>query len=264
MALAIPVGTVLTNMTTGDNYRLEATIGQGGFGTIFAASPADGRPLHDGVPFCVKVGLDADVWHGEAFYAGLLKGSTSVVRQLDAFPTFIPVRGGQRLGFAIFMEYIPGGSVADHFGLGAEPWGEEQVLRKTKVLLRTLDLLHERGVSHRDITPMNVFVGNRKALKLGDFGIAKTGLIRSGVRADVANWAFAPNDLQAFWRPADDVFQVGLLMATLASGELQDNTMGKVAVNRFTTKGPLRDAIKAAISVKSQRPQSAAELVRLL
>ena len=39
MALAIPVGTVLTNMTTGDNYRLEATIGQGGFGTIFAASP---------------------------------------------------------------------------------------------------------------------------------------------------------------------------------------------------------------------------------
>lgn len=237
MVASIPLGTVLTNMTTGDNYRLVDKVGQGGFGVVYSATSADGRSIHGDVEFCLKVGFDADVWHGEAFYAGLLKGSTSVVRQLDAFPTFIPIRGGQRLGFAIVMEYVPGGSVADHFTRGFDAWTEQQVLKKTKVLLKTLDLLHERGVSHRDITPMNVFVGNRKALKLGDFGIAKTGLIRSGVRADVANWAFAPNDIQAFWRPADDVFQVGLLMATLAAGAVQDNTMGKVAVNRFTAKG---------------------------
>jgi serine/threonine protein kinase len=62
------------------------------------------------------------------------------------------------------------------------------------------------GVSHRDVTPGNVYVASRAVLKLGDFGITKAGFKKSGVRADVAAWPYAPSDIGAFWRPADDVY----------------------------------------------------------
>ena len=54
-------------------------------------------------------------------------------------------------------------------------------------------------------------------------------------------------------------------MITLLSGEETGNTVRKVDVNPLTSRGyGLREAIKKAISVKSQRPQTAAELVQLL
>jgi len=120
------------------------------------------------------------------------------------------------------------------------------------------------GVSHRDITPPNVFVGNLKVLKLGDFGITKAQLKPSGVHADMLNEAFAPRDLGTWWRPADDVYQVGLLMATLVSGREFYTGVSKPEINQITIKGKLRDAIKAALSVKSQRPQTAATLASML
>jgi len=121
------------------------------------------------------------------------------------------------------------------------------------------------GAAHRDITPNNVYVANRAVLKLGDFGITKTRLKRSGVPADLANWSYAPRDLGAYWRTADDVYKVGLLMLTLHSGEEVTNSVGAVAVNPLTTRGyGLREAIKKAISVKAQRPQTATDLAQLL
>ena len=108
-------------------------------------------------------------------------------------------------------------------------------------------------------------MANRAVLKLGDFGITKAGFKKMGVRADAAAWHYAPSDIGAFWRPADDVYQVGLLMITLLSGEETGNTVRKVDVNQLTTRGyGLREAIKAAISVKSQRPQTARDLSQLL
>ena len=43
-------------------------------------------------------------------------------------------------------------------------------------VLGPLTIMHRIGTPHRDITPANVYIGNRCALKLGDFGVAKTAL----------------------------------------------------------------------------------------
>jgi hypothetical protein len=80
-------------------------------------------------------------------------------------------------------------------------------------------------------------------LKLADFGITKAGFKKSGVRADAAAWRFAPSDIGAFWRPADDVYQVGLLMLTLLAGEEVDNTVGRVDVNQSSRGYGLLQAI---------------------
>ncbi len=101
-------------------------------------------------------------------------------------------------------------------------------------------------------------------LKLGDFGITRARLHFSGVHADVLNQAFEPRGLGTWWSPADDVYQVGLLMASLLAGEEIYGGIRKPQVNQLTERGPLRDAIKAAIGIKSQRPSTAAELAGLL
>lgn len=109
------------------------------------------------------------------------------------------------------------------------------------------------NVAHRDITPGNVFVGDRAALLLGDYGITQAALLYRGVRADSYTPAFKPPDLKAFWDRRDDIYQIGLLAATLLTGEVQLAGIKKPEVNGFTTKGGLREVIKCALSVKSQR-----------
>ena len=261
----LPLGTVVEDEVNGVAYRLTHHLGQGGFGTAYRAVELNDRggERRDS-DCCIKLSLHADAWHGEVYFAGLLKDVGHVVQMRSAFPTRVRLGRKTRLAFAIRMEYVEGGTVRDLSRKGDVPWTEAQVGHRVRQLLKPLALLHSMGVSHRDVTPPNVFVGSRKVLKLGDFGITKAQLHPSGVHADYLNEAFAPPDLGTWWRPADDVYQVGLLMATLLAGFEVYGGIGKVDVNRLTHRGPLRDAIKAAISVKSQRPQNATDMLDLL
>lgn len=261
----LPIGTVIDNQVSGTAYRIHAFLGQGGFGAAYGGFHIDEDGDEFGEPVCLKFTVDADVWHGEAFFAGLLRGNNNVVQQRDAFPTMIVDGRGTRMVFVIEMDYVDTGTVSDACSDGRLPWPEDRVVRKIRGLLQPLSLLHNIGASHRDITPGNVYVGNRAVLKLGDFGITKAGFKKMGVRADAMAPYYAPSDIGAFWRPADDVYQVGLLMMTLLAGEETGNTARKVDVNQLTSRAfGLREAIKKAISVKSQRPQTAAELIDLL
>ena len=180
-----------------------------------------------------------------------------MVRMNSAFPAEVRQGRSTRMAFVIDMEYVAGRTVRDQLDAATAPWTELQIAFRVRQLLKPLTTLHSMGVSHRDITPPNVFVGSQKVLKLGDFGISKAQLHPSGVHADVFNAAFAPKDVGTWWAPADDVFQVGLLLASLAAGEEVYWDLGKVAVNGFTNRGPLRSVIKTATSVKSQRPKDA-------
>lgn len=261
----LPRGTVVDNQVGGTTYRIRTFLGEGGFGAAYVAFRLDEDGEEYGEPVCLKVTSNADAWHGEAFFAGLLRESNYVVKQHDAFPTMLVDGRGSRMVFVTEMEFLESGTVQDACWDGRLPWPEDRVARKVRGLLQPLSLLHNMGASHRDITPGNVYVANRAVLKLGDFGITKAGLKKSGVRADLATWRFAPSDIGAFWRPADDVYQVGLLMLTLLAGEEVTNTVRKVDVNQLTSRHfGLRDAIKAAISPKSQRPQTASGLVQVL
>lgn len=261
----VTLGTVIEDTVHGVSYRLFDRLGSGGFGDAYLACEVDSDddPI-PGTECCLKLSIHDDEWHGEVYFSNLLRGQAHVVQMLSAFPAEARVQGKKRVVFAIQMEYIQDGTVRDLVMNDELPWTEEQIRRRVRLLLEPLAVLHDRGISHRDVTPANVFVAPRKVLKLGDFGITKAQLKVSGVHADALNPYFAPRDLGTFWRPADDVYQAGLLMATLASGELMGTEMGKVAVNQFTTKGKLRDAIKAAISPKSQRPQTARDMIKLL
>jgi hypothetical protein len=64
----------------------------------------------------------------------------------------------------------------------------------------------------------NVFIGNRKSLCLGDFGIAQHGLRGRGAPANVFAPRFVAKSLlrnRQEWLPSDDVYQLGLLGLSL-------------------------------------------------
>ncbi|CAG8794156.1 569_t:CDS:10, partial [Dentiscutata erythropus] len=74
--------------------------------------------------------------------------------------------------FNIFLEYVPGGSVAtmlNNYG----PLEEPLIRSFVRQILQGLNYLHEKDIIHRDIKGANVLVDNKGIIKISDFGISK-------------------------------------------------------------------------------------------
>ena len=72
--------------------------------------------------------------------------------------------------FCIFMEYVPGGSIATllrRFGV----FNEAVARRYTTQILAGLHYLHAHRIVHRDIKGGNILVDNTGIVKLADFGV---------------------------------------------------------------------------------------------
>lgn len=246
-------------------YQIRSVLGQGGFGTAFEVVRTADAAVAE--PSCLKVTDDARSWHGEAYFGEFLKGSRRAVQQIDAFPFQWTVsRQRVRMLYAIESEYITTGTVYDAVRAGTLKWPPARVGREIRLLLETVDQLHINGTWHRDITPKNVFVGPRGALKIGDFGIARMRKLRSGVIVDAYSPAFKPPHVGKYWQASDDVYQVGLLALTLLSGTVMTNDVKKPIVNQLVQKDDvLRDVIKKAISSnRRDRYQHAEEMAMSL
>ncbi|MBY6540046.1 protein kinase [Rhodococcus sp. BP-349] len=251
--------TVLAN-AEGQRYRIVREIGAGGFGRVYLAHRLFGAEDQQAV--AVKVCSTPRDWHGEAFYGELLARERGVVRVLDSFAH--PV-GKSRIGYVLVSELMSEGTVADRVEDSDGPlWSESRVRSRISALLILLAKMHEAGITHRDIKPSNVYVRNG-ALVLGDFGISKMTL---GVqRSEVDAWtpAFSPRDVGDgfLWGPAVDVFQVGLLTATLLTGTVWQ-TDDLAGLRHSQIADDLMCWIWHTTSPKARRYQSAREAAHAL
>lgn len=205
---------------TGTPYVVSELIGEGGYGETYIGHQlsVDG---HRERPVAIKVCQSLEDWHGEAYFGRLLQGDPRVVELLDAFVTATGRGQRQRRRHVLVLEYMEQGTVWDAIEKGGLRWSEAKVRSEIRALLKVLRRMHGVWIIHRDIKPDNVFLREGR-LVLGDFGITKLALDRKGSDASRFQPDFAPRDLasSAMWGPAEDIFQVGLLAATLLSGEI--------------------------------------------
>ncbi|KAI8885393.1 Pkinase-domain-containing protein [Backusella circina FSU 941] len=132
--------------------------------------------------------------------------------------------------FSIFLEYVPGGSVA---GLLASYGAFQETLVKSFVrqILKGLNYLHGKDIVHRDIKGANVLVDNKGGVKITDFGISKKveeDIILQGQAASAAHrpslqgsiyWMAPEVVKQTHYTRKADIWSLGCMVVEMFTGD---------------------------------------------
>jgi serine/threonine protein kinase len=258
-------GTVIHSPVTEHRYRVAELLGQGGFGSAYRAHRLDARdrPVEE---LCLKATLDPQGWHREAYFGELLRPCDRAIRMYESFPLF-PPKKGQDVCYCLIFELAESGTIRDYLDATRRPWSPKRATQEIVALLKLLDQLHGTGALHRDITPMNVFVCGNRRLKLGDFGIARHVLAGEQATASVFNPWFVSVKMargaQRYWLAADDVYQMGQLLAMLLRGD-PDELTTEQDLKHLSCDDDLKGVIARAIGPRKSRFENASEMLRAL
>jgi serine/threonine protein kinase len=251
-------GAIVKSPVTARRYRLDQRIGAGGYGQAFAATELGGRRRE----VCFKHTRDPKSWQRESYFGELLFGHRRTIQLYDAFA----IAAGRGVRYCLVLELARHGCVTDYFARGGAAYAPERAAREIAGLLRALDALHRMRATHRDVTPLNVFVCDRGLLKLGDFGVARHEVAGLPAREEAFNEDFVTSGMadaeRGAWTPADDVYQVGQLFAMLVLGRPKRVTLA--SVRRLRLPPQLEAVIRCAIGPRTRRYADAAEMMRAL
>eukprot|EP01130_Rhizamoeba_saxonica_P014269 TRINITY_DN6222_c0_g1_i1.p1 TRINITY_DN6222_c0_g1~~TRINITY_DN6222_c0_g1_i1.p1 ORF type:complete len:728 (-),score=178.16 TRINITY_DN6222_c0_g1_i1:73-2256(-) len=105
----------------------------------------------------------------------MFRKEIEIMRNLDSHPNIVKYLGYsfEPKHIYIFMEYIPGGSLASLMSKYG-PLSEHVVCVYSKQILEGLEFLHLNKIVHRDIKGGNILVDTSGTIKLADFGCSKT------------------------------------------------------------------------------------------
>ncbi|HMC42313.1 MAG TPA: hypothetical protein VKI20_04820 [Acidimicrobiales bacterium] len=243
-------------------YVVSNPLGHGGFAQAFSGWQLDrsGR-LRRRV--CIKVTPDATSWHGESYFGQLLLSDPRVVGLLDSFPQLSRTGTELRTRYVLVFE-LERETVQAWFGRGGTAWTETGARRELVGLLGVLRKLHGMGATHRDITPDNIYVADRRRLKLGDFGIAKHGLGGAPIHATAFAMEFVSPSLRSYqrsrWYPSDDLYQLGLLAVTLLRGEVTSRVTAR-EIKRLSLHPDLEHVLIRATGPRRNRFDDASQML---
>ncbi len=150
-----------------------ALIGQGSFGSVFLALHAVTGELMAVKQVEVPSNSNSTMDKRKQSMVAALKREIDLLRDLQ-HENIVQYLGSNSDNehFNIFLEYVPGGSVAamlNSYGQLQEPL----IRNFVRQILAGLSYLHGRDIIHRDIKGANVLVDNKGNIKISDFGISK-------------------------------------------------------------------------------------------
>jgi mitogen-activated protein kinase kinase kinase 17/18 len=196
-------------MAASGRWRRLRTLGRGASGAVVSlASDAASGEL-----FAVK--------SAGASGAATLRREHAVLRGLRSPHVVRCVGGGEGAdgSYQVFLEYAPGGSVADAVARGGGALEERAIRALAADVLRGLAYLHGRSVVHGDVKARNVLLGADGRARLADFGCARTPGFSAqrplgGTPAFMAP-EVARGEAQG---PAADVWALGCTVVEMATG----------------------------------------------
>jgi len=188
-------------------------IGRGGFSVVFRARQAEfGRDVAVKVITTVLDPRSLERFDRERRTIGALTGHPNIVTVFSS--------GENEAGMPfLVMEYLTGGSLADHLPDHPFDWR-----RATELMVRVtgaVEAAHAAGVLHRDIKPENIFLSAHGEPKLGDFGIARLeGGMATSAGVVTASIAHAAPEILDGREPtvAADVYSLASTLFSLING----------------------------------------------
>ena len=150
-----------------------ALIGQGSFGSVFLALHAVTGELMAVKQVEMPSNTNSVLDRKKENMLNALKREIDLLRDLH-HENIVQYYGSNsdEEHFNIFLEYVPGGSVAamlQSYGSLQEPL----IRNFVRQILAGLSYLHNMDIIHRDIKGANVLVDNKGNIKISDFGISK-------------------------------------------------------------------------------------------
>jgi tRNA A-37 threonylcarbamoyl transferase component Bud32 len=225
----------------GNRYEILEEIGRGGMATVYK-----GRDLRLSRKVAVKVfrgGFADAVDPRRTTQEMQLLGGVNhpaIVSVLDAS------NGDERFGSYLVMELVVGDDLGALLKRARGPLSADFARRIVGDVASALQLLHEKGVVHRDVKPGNILVsaGAGQGLsgvtaKLTDFGIAQmvdgAALTASDSILGTAAYLSPEQVRGSRLRPASDVYSLGLvLLETLTGRRAFPGPAAEAAVARLT------------------------------
>ena len=209
--------------TRAGEYVIEARVGRGGMGSVYAAThPVLGRRA------AIKV-MAADLRRDPAFVRRFVEEARAVHRVkhpnlVESF-SFGQLEDG-RCYYA--MEWLDGETLSARLRRGPVPLDE--MLAVLDGVADALEAIHAAALVHRDLTPGNLFLlrarDGRLAVKVVDFGVAKQlgagdlRLTASGMTLGTPTYA-APEQLAGGEVDGRaDIYSLGVIGYQMATGEV--------------------------------------------
>jgi hypothetical protein len=200
-------------------YRVVRTLGRGGMGVVYLADdtrlarPVTLKVLH---PQDTADGRRRERLRLEArAAAALVHPNVAAVHALEEIE-------GQ---LVIVSEYVPGRTARERLDARG-PLPADEAVDVARQVARGLDAAHRQGIIHRDLKPENILLGDNGAVRILDFGIARTMAVEPGQQRLTATGVMvgtpgymAPEQLDgAAGDVCSDLFAFGTVLYELVSG----------------------------------------------
>jgi serine/threonine protein kinase len=236
-------------MLLGGRYELRASLGQGGFGTVWRA--------HDqilGRDVAVKlITLDTARPESREEIAERFEREARAVAALNHPNVVIAHDYGVEGATAyLVMELIVGGSLQDQLAERARghlgPLDARRVVAIAGEICAGLSAAHAAGLIHRDLKPANVMVGaDGGHVKIVDFGIArvadKSRITHTGAYLGTLRYT-SPEQMGAGpVDPRSDLYSLGCLLFEMVAGRspyTAESPLQWMAAHQYATPLPLR------------------------
>lgn len=270
-------------------YRIERTLGQGGFGITYEAEQVLLRRKVAVKEFFMKDSCERDA------NTSLVTVPTASNRELVSKFKNKFIREARMIagldhehivkihdvfeenGTAYYvMEHIGGACLGDIIKSG-KALNEQLALDYIHQIGLALSYIHNKGIIHFDVKPSNVLITEDGVLKLIDFGISKhydeAGIQTSTTPVGISK-GYAPleqylqgSDINSF-TPATDIYSLGATLYALLSGlnPPEASVVNEEGVPMIHGVSPVvMNAIEQAMRPRrKERPQSVSEFMALL
>ena len=195
-------------------YRILATLGSGGFGSVYLA-----QDTWIDKKVAIKVPHRQNLDFGELLHEPRLLASVN-------HPNIVAITTAEKQDntFFIVMEYVPGETLENLISVqGAIDLA--RALDFTCQICNAIDHAHRQGVIHRDLRPANVLVTENDMLKVADFGTSRFLEIAAHGTTVIGSPPYmAPEQFHGKAVFASDIYSLGVTMYQMLTGTLPYDT----------------------------------------